>query len=214
MSLFQLKLMLVNLLNIRLRNLLVSIRINAKNQNNTGFIVPGKCHIGFKGNPQIYIKAGVFILNRNMKKPEPYTSVLKMLNNSEITIENDFSIYPGFHIILMEKARLVLGGGYINRNVRIHCFEKIQIVMGVAISENVTMWDTDVYHIVGNDKIKQPITIGNNVWIGCNVTILKGVNIGDGAIIAACSLVNKDIPPRCMAGGVPAKVIKENVSWY
>ncbi|MCD7973498.1 MAG: acyltransferase [Candidatus Azobacteroides sp.] len=43
--------------------------------------------------------------------------------------------------------------------------------------------------------------------------MLKGVSIGDGAIIAAGSVVTKDIPPECLAGGVPAKVIKTNVKW-
>lgn len=50
--------------------------------------------------------------------------------------------------------------------------------------------------------------------IGIGSTILKGVNIGDGAIIAARALVNKDVPAKCLVGGVPAKIIKENVEWY
>lgn len=54
-----------------------------------------------------------------------------------------------------------------------------------------------------------PIIIGNDVWIGTNVTILDGVRIGDGAIIGANSVVTKDIAPFCIAGGVPAKVIKK-----
>jgi len=49
--------------------------------------------------------------------------------------------------------------------------------------------------------------IGNDVFIGMNVTILDGVNIGHGAVIGACSLVNKDVPPYAIVGGVPAKVI-------
>ena len=48
----------------------------------------------------------------------------------------------------------------------------------------------------------------NDVWIGCNVTILSGVTIGRGAIVAAGAVVTKDIPPYAIAGGVPAKVIK------
>ena len=59
----------------------------------------------------------------------------------------------------------------------------------------------------------QPVFIGNHVWIGTNVTILKGVTIGDGAIIAAGSVVTKSVPSKCLAAGVPAKVIKENVEW-
>jgi len=52
------------------------------------------------------------------------------------------------------------------------------------------------------------VIIEQDVWLGVNVTILKGVKIGRGAIIAAGSLVIKDIPPYSIAGGVPAKVIK------
>lgn len=52
------------------------------------------------------------------------------------------------------------------------------------------------------------ITIGDGVWIGISSTILAGVRIGDMSIIAAGSVVNKDIPPYCIAGGVPCKPIK------
>ncbi|MBY7733841.1 CatB-related O-acetyltransferase [Francisella philomiragia] len=52
------------------------------------------------------------------------------------------------------------------------------------------------------------INIGNDVWIGANVLVIDGVNIGSGAIIAAGSVVTKDVPPYAVVGGVPAKVIK------
>jgi acetyltransferase-like isoleucine patch superfamily enzyme len=65
----------------------------------------------------------------------------------------------------------------------------------------------------GKNSNTMPIIIGDNVWIGMNCIILKGVTIGDGAIIAAGSVVNKDIPPRALAAGAPARVIKENVGW-
>lgn len=54
----------------------------------------------------------------------------------------------------------------------------------------------------------QPITIGNDVWIGGNVTILPGVRIGNNVVIAAGAVVTKDIPDNCLAGGIPAKVLK------
>ena len=50
--------------------------------------------------------------------------------------------------------------------------------------------------------------IGNDVWIGCGVTIIGGVTIGDGAIVAAEALVNRNVPPYAVVGGVPAKVIR------
>lgn len=58
----------------------------------------------------------------------------------------------------------------------------------------------------------EPIEIGNDVWIGANVIVLDGVSIGNGAIIAAGSVVTKDIPPYAIAGGVPAKIIKYRFS--
>ena len=52
------------------------------------------------------------------------------------------------------------------------------------------------------------IKIGKNVWIGSNATVLQGVSIGDGAVVAAGAVVTKDVPANTIVGGVPAKVIK------
>lgn len=57
-----------------------------------------------------------------------------------------------------------------------------------------------------------PIIIGENVWIGSNVRICKGVHIGDNAIIAACSVVTKDVPANSIAAGNPAKIVKVNIN--
>lgn len=69
------------------------------------------------------------------------------------------------------------------------------------------------------------VTIGNDVWIGINCIVMGGVEIGDGAIIAAGSVVTRDVPPYAIVGGVPAKVIKyrfpqemidrlERIAWW
>lgn len=55
--------------------------------------------------------------------------------------------------------------------------------------------------------------IGNKVWIATNALVLPGVNVGDGAIVAAGAVVTKDVPAKCMVAGVPARVVKENVEW-
>lgn len=54
-----------------------------------------------------------------------------------------------------------------------------------------------------------PITVGNNVWIGANVTVLPGVKIGDNSVIGAGSIVNKDIPSNVIAVGNPCRVMRE-----
>lgn len=70
-------------------------------------------------------------------------------------------------------------------------------------------------YILSKNKVfneHEPIIIGNDVWIGTNVTILDGVKIGDGAIIGAHSLVTKDIAPYTIVGGIPAKELKKRFS--
>jgi len=54
----------------------------------------------------------------------------------------------------------------------------------------------------------QNVIIQDDVWVGCNVTILKGVTIGRGAVVAAAAVVTKDVPPYSIVGGNPAKIIK------
>ena len=59
-----------------------------------------------------------------------------------------------------------------------------------------------------NGEEYKQVEIGNDVWIGARATILDGVKIGDGAIIATGAVVTKDVPPYAIVGGVPAKIIK------
>lgn len=99
-------------------------------------------------------------------------------------------------------------------NVNIACFEKIEIGYDVAISENVVIRDSDNHQIVSsNHQMTSPIKIEDHVWIGTNVIILKGVTVGEGSIIAAGSVVTKDIPKNSLAAGIPARVIKSNLEW-
>ena len=60
-----------------------------------------------------------------------------------------------------------------------------------------------------NSKIRRKTCIGNDVWIGANVTIKLGLTIGDGAIVAYNSNVTKDVPPYCVVGGNPARIIRK-----
>lgn len=93
--------------------------------------------------------------------------------------------------------------------------EKITIGQNVMIADHVCIRDTDHNHEdISVPMIKQgittsPIIIGDDVWIGFGATILKGIEVGNGAIIAAGAVVTKNVPPYSIVGGVPAKVIKK-----
>ena len=174
----------------------------------------GRVKIRRHVSSEIRISKGIFNFNRGMRFVEPFYGMLEMQENSKINVSNTFSIYSGAHIIVTKDAVLNLGSGYINRNVKIKCFTRIDIGENVAISENVTIWDSSVHEIIREDFNKtEPVFIGNHVWIGTNSVILKGVTIGDGVVIAAGSVVNRSIPTNCLAGGVPAKIIKYGIEW-
>lgn len=131
-----------------------------------------------------------------------------------------FDVYAGSRINVNAGAKLSLGSGYMNHDCVIDCFDSISIGHQVVISERVVLRDSDNHSIkdvgdtVSNESAKSaPIVIGNHVWIGMNVTVLKGVTIGEGAIVAAGSVVIRDVPPHCLVAGVPAKVVKTDVTW-
>jgi acetyltransferase-like isoleucine patch superfamily enzyme len=70
--------------------------------------------------------------------------------------------------------------------------------------------DSD-YHDLNDHSLpgkSSPVKIGDNVWLGARATVLKGVTIGDGAVVAAGALVTRDVPSRTVVAGVPARVIK------
>ena len=111
------------------------------------------------------------------------------------------------------RARIDIGDHTsIGIRTEIRCRELVQIGARCAISWDVQIMDTDYHQILGQ-PVTAPITIGNDVWIGTRAVILKGVTIGDGAVIAAGAIVHTDVPPRTVAGGVPARILREEVEW-
>lgn len=151
-------------------------------------------------------------LNQNRIKNNGRSSILRMDENSILDCSG-FCFMYGADIILFKNAHLALGkGSFINSDCKIRCHNEITIGEGCAISHDFTVMDSNAHELNGS-RNTNPVHIGNHVWIGTRVTILNGVNVGDGAVIAAGSLVVEDVPPGSLVGGVPAKIIKEKVEW-
>ncbi len=110
-------------------------------------------------------------------------------------------------------ARVEIGAHtYLNRRTEITCHERVSIGEHCAIAWDVSIMDTDAHTFSGQPHTA-PVTIGDHVWIGARAVILKGVTIGEGAVVAAGSVVTKDVPPGVLVGGNPARVIREGVHW-
>ena len=93
----------------------------------------------------------------------------------------------------------------------IGCFKEITIGDNVLCGANTLITDGDWHQNDPRSGEPKPVWIGNNVWLGVNVIVLKGVTIGDNSVIGAGSVVTKDIPPNVVAAGNPCRVIKELV---
>ena len=109
------------------------------------------------------------------------------------------SIYIGNHVFIGTSCEF-----------NIKC--SIMICDHCLIASGCRFIDHDHGSLIGKlmriqDGPEKPIRIGSDVWIGCNVVVLKGVNIGDGAIVAAGAVVTKSILPNEIWAGVPAKKI-------
>lgn len=179
---------------------------------------------------------GLFIINNNSNiylskksrlKIRSEISLNKSWDNKRTNIPSEFfvyddatvqigsiDLYSGCRISVNKNAYFSFGSGYINHDSKIACFKSIEIGNDVKISEDVIIRDSDNHKMLYSGYCNsKPIKIGNHVWIGLRSTILKGVTIGDGAIVAAGSVVTKDVPPKTLVGGIPARIIKENVEW-
>ena len=125
---------------------------------------------------------------------------------------NYFSIGIRFH---SKKNNIELGNNcFFNRNVSLDGRGgKLILGNNVDIAENVNIWTLqhdphDDYHkLIGGNVI-----IEDHVWIASRVTILPGVKIGKGAVVACGAVVTKDVPSMAIVGGIPAKIIGERKS--
>ena len=178
-----------------------------------GFIPTSYCRIVLDKSAQMILN-GVLILGAKENRKSTSETRFSLGRKSRFTINGNFLIASGSDIRVFDNGELILNGGYCTAGVQIVCFKKIAIGKGCAIARDVIIRDTDAHQLLNSThRMTQEVSIGEHVWICNRAIIMKGVSIGNGAVIAAGAVVTKDVPAKCLVAGVPAKVIREHVEW-
>lgn len=190
---------------------------NIKFSNNkASFLALSGTRFDIDKSAKIKLNDNLFLNFEKMKNSNIETR-FRMAEGSELNINGEVLSWCGNTFIIKKGAKLTLGKVFLNMNVEIQCENKIEIGDGTIIGRGVKILDTDhhsIYDENGNCINKsKPVQIGENVWIGAGTTVLKGVNVGRGGVIGAGSVVTKDVPPKTIVAGNPAKIIKENITW-
>lgn len=95
---------------------------------------------------------------------------------------------------------------------------KIEIGKDCMFSHHINVRTSDshlIYDVQTGKRMNPPqkVTVGDHVWVAPEVKIMKGCSIGQGSIIGSCAIVTKDVPINSLVVGIPAKVVKSNISW-
>lgn len=153
-----------------------------------------------------------------------YGEVLEMLKEERLTVGKDTLFEPGVWITAAPSARITIGSGtFLNLGVMVAAQADVTIGDHCMFANGCLITDADHRF----DDLTKPITwqgfqskgptrIGDNVWCGANVVITSGVTIGERCVVGANSVVTEDLPPRSVAVGAPARVVRtiasENLS--
>jgi hypothetical protein len=135
--------------------------------------------------------------------------------HGELCTRGTVAIGSGCRIWVGDGARCVLEDCYISANTLAFVRHGLMIGAGSAISWGCQFLDDDGKSLSYADKLDRPpqIALGKHVWIGSNVSVLKGVTVGDGCAVASGSVLTRSYPANCLIGGNPARVLRENIRW-
>lgn len=191
-------------------------RVNVNKSSPRALLIDGKTVLHIHKTARI-INNGYFTLGLVGKDffPASKPPRLAMGENSKLKINGNTRIGGGVILEIFKGASIELGKNVcINSNATLLAATGIKVGDYTGISWDVEIVDTDFHQISREGAVlAAPIEIGSHVFIGNRAIIMKGVKIGDGAVVAAGAVVTKDVPPHSLVGGVPARVIKENVAW-
>ena len=180
-----------------------------------GLVLVGR-HSRMRINGKILMRQkSMFIVG--MQNELPGGALIEVKRGAVLEIQGRVHIRKSTRVTVGQDARLSIGSGTIigERSV-IACKCRMSIGSQCAIGWNNNIMDSDMHYLIIDGKKRDstaPVIIGNNVWTGVGVTVLKGLNIGNNSAIAAGSIVTKSVPENTLSVGAPCRVIKTGISW-
>lgn len=188
--------------------------INKRNKEGGKILIQGDTVLDISRKAHIRV-SGKLVLGASDWSDDNRYSGLKIDENGILQVERKEQIFAGSYISIGKNAKLeLLGDGFINHGCNIDCCQLVRIGKGTVIAKQVLIRDSDNHEMLYEGYVKtEPVIIGEHCWIGMRACILKGVTIGNGAVIAAGAVVVNDVPPNTVVAGVPAKIVKKDISW-
>jgi acetyltransferase-like isoleucine patch superfamily enzyme len=162
----------------------------------------------YKMREASYITKKLLVKMNNATDPKEIRELLSQITGSEI--DESVDVFTPLYINYGKHTKIGKNV-FINFDCTFLDLGGITIEDGVLIAPKVSLLSEG--HPVEPENrhalVPKPIHIRKNAWIGANVTILQGVTIGENSVVAAGSVVSKDVPDNVIVGGAPAKIIKE-----
>jgi acetyltransferase-like isoleucine patch superfamily enzyme len=144
---------------------------------------------------------------------------IRVGKNAVLEIENEFVIGQGTLLLAATGSKLTIKGKLNSTGSGVTCDTKIMAEQSIEIGHDcIIAWgccitDSNWHDFADTERIL-PVRIGDRVWLGHDVTVLAGANVGDGCVVGAKSLLlGKTYKPSTLLVGVPARVVRENVTW-
>ena len=141
-----------------------------------------------------------------------YPSEMVIRTGGTVRVRDTMTIGTDFRVWVADGAVLTFGSGGANYGLQIVCNESITMGDGVFLGFHVTIRDSDEHTVTGGNG-PGAVVIEDHVLVATGAMIMPGVTIGTGAVVAAGAVVTRDVPPRSLVAGVPARVIREDIDW-
>ena len=181
-----------------------------KNSIKTTSAIVKKTNISFQGEDNEVVFDGSHCHNCNIVL---HGKGNRLIVDKDVQLFNLYIKISGESSVVTVGEASSFGGGFLI------CGGKgcsVSIGSGCMIAEGVDIWSTDSHNILKDGAVinpPRPIRIGNHVWIGKDVAVLKGVSIGDNAVIGMRSVVTHDVAPGTLCAGSPLRELNMGVTW-